>query len=101
MKITYKKENDSVTIQLAGELDHHNAKKTREAIDDILKMLNVRKLRLDFTGVTFMDSSGVGLLIGRYKLIKEKTGEISVICGNDMVKKIFEMSGVGKIISLK
>ena len=57
-----------LTAKLSGEIDHHSAREMREAIDDAAQKLKPYCLRLDFTEVPFMDSSGVGLILGRVRL---------------------------------
>ena len=59
-----------VTIWLSGELDHHAARSLREQIDGAVDRTGAKQLRLDFEGVTFMDSSGIGLVMGRYRLMQ-------------------------------
>lgn len=59
-----------VTIWLSGELDHHAARSLREQIDGAVDRTGAKRLRLDFEGVTFMDSSGIGLVMGRYRLMQ-------------------------------
>ena len=71
----------SVTAFLSGEIDHHNAPQIREAIDECVAFRQPNRLILDFGDVTFMDSSGIGLVMGRYRLIEGKTAHfISSIC---------------------
>lgn len=85
---------------LSAELDHHIARDVREDIDDILLKRQVNYIIFDFKYVKFMDSSGIGVIIGRYKKIVNHGGKIAVINMNDRVKKIFNLSGMGKIIDI-
>ena len=66
-----------VTIWLSGELDHHAARSLREQIDGAVDRTGAKQLRLDFEGVTFMDSSGIGLVMGRYRLMQLAGGSAS------------------------
>lgn len=100
MQITYKYSDKKLIVYLSGELDHHTAKKTRDAIDDIISLNPVKTLVLDMSKIGFMDSSGVGLVLGRYKLMREAGGNVELIAPNPAVKRIFEMSGVTKLITL-
>ena len=76
---------------LSRELDHHVARDVKSQIDYII---------FDFQYVNFMDSSGIGVIIGRYKKIVSHGGKIAVINMNDRLKKIFNLSGMNKIISM-
>lgn len=74
-----------VTIWLSGELDHHAARSLREQIDGAVDRTGAKRLRLDFEGVTFMDSSGIGLVMGRYRLMpaRRRTAERDGRVGTD------------------
>ncbi len=87
----------ALCVELEGELDHHNAETIRRQLDRaIMRCRN--GLILDFSHVTLMDSSGIGLLIGRYKKLKEKGMPLYVKNVNSHVDKIFRMSGLYNII---
>ena len=67
-----------VTIWLSGELDHHAARSLRDQIDGAVDRTGAKRLRLDFEGVSFMDSSGIGLIMGRYRLMQLAGGQLYV-----------------------
>ena len=67
MYIKFDNKDNKLIVQLVGELDHHSAAEVRNKIDDRLEREKVTKLIMNFSGVTFMDSSGIGVVIGRYK----------------------------------
>ena len=67
-------------------------------IDREIQIKNVHNLILDFAGVTFMDSSGLGMIIGRYKQIKARNGKTMIIRAQPQVDKVLELSGLKKII---
>ncbi|MBB6630480.1 anti-sigma F factor antagonist [Clostridium algidicarnis] len=98
MYLKFDKKDDKLIVLLTGELDHHSAEEVRAKIDDRLDRDNINKLVMNFSGVTFMDSSGIGVVIGRYKKLLGKNGEICVVEVKDRVKKVFELSGMFKII---
>ncbi len=98
MYLKFDVENDKLIVALMGELDHHSAEEVRNRIDDRLDRDNINKLIMNFSGVTFMDSSGIGVVIGRYKKLNSRHGDICVVEINDRVKKVFELSGMFKII---
>lgn len=99
MIIKFEKINDIIIAHMMGELDHHSAEEVRIKIDDELEKENLKKLILDFDNVTFMDSSGIGVVIGRYKKIKEKNGAIGVVNVKGSVNRVFQLSGMFKIIN--
>lgn len=85
---------------LSSELDHHIAQDVREDIDQILLKRHINYIIFDFKYVKFMDSSGIGVIIGRYKKIVNHGGKVAVINMNDRVKKVFNLSGMSKIIDI-
>ena len=71
-------EADTVTALLTGEIDHHGASRLRETIDDSVRRTCPRLLVLDFGGVEFMDSSGIGIVLGRYRLMQDMGGKLAL-----------------------
>lgn len=101
MPVTTKYKNSVLTAIINGDIDHHTAPSIRESIDDaIIVNEKAEKIVLDFSGVTFMDSSGVGLVMGRYRLLHPMGRELSVINLSERDYKIFKMSGLEKIAEL-
>ena len=98
MFLKFNKINDKLVVALVGELDHHSAEEVRVKIDDRIDRDNIKKVILNFRNVTFMDSSGIGVVIGRYRKLKNKAGHISVVEINKRVDKVFALSGLYKII---
>ena len=86
--------NNILTAYIDGEIDHDSAAKIRTRIDGAAQSFKPRLLCLDFSKVTFMDSSGVGLVMGRYRQIKLLGGALRVINIPDSMYKIFAMSGI-------
>jgi stage II sporulation protein AA (anti-sigma F factor antagonist) len=101
MRITHYQKGDKLTIYLDGEIDHHNAAKIRTYIDELIENEKVNILIFDFYRVTFMDSSGIGIVLGRYKLIKESGGKVQIINISPKLKKIFEMSGINRLVDIE
>ena len=83
-----------------SELDHHITNEVRDEIDMILESKPVKNIIFDFKHIRFMDSSGIGVIIGRYKKVSSEGGKVSVVNVNDRVKKIFNLSGMNKIINI-
>ena len=86
-----------VTIWLSGELDHHAARSLREQIDGAVDRTGAKQLRLDFEGVTFMDSSGIGLVMGRYRLMQLAGGRLSVTGASERIQKIMRLAGLDRL----
>ena len=80
--------------QLTGELDHHCAAETRRALDALLTNPGIRELELDLRGVSFMDSSGLGVILGRYRTLSRRGGKLALSGANKYVERILRMAGV-------
>ena len=96
-----KRRRDTVTVRIEGELDHCSAQTIRRELDDILLDPGVRQLVLDFGGVTFMDSSGIGVILGRYRALRQRGGKLAVTNMSPRVEKIFTLSGMRQIIEIR
>lgn len=99
MQVLFKSDKDSLTVFLSGDIDHHTSKCIRETIDGEVLRLMPKKLILDFRSVHFMDSSGVGLVMGRYKTARVYGCSVSVAHMPPNVKKIMLMSGLSGIVT--
>ncbi len=86
-----------MTAYLDGEIDHHSASAIREEIDNAVMLNTPRVLKIDFDGVTFMDSSGVGLVMGRYRTLSMTGGTLIISNLSDRDYKVMKMSGIEKI----
>lgn len=98
MKVDFVKKGVMLTVQLQGEVDHHAAAEIRTKVDAYIMGSNVKYLVMDFSQVSFMDSSGIGMVMGRYQNMKRLGGEICMIGVNPGVKRILDMSGLAGII---
>ena len=90
-------ENQSIRVCLDGELDHHSAAIIRAGIDDAILLNRPKVLILDFAGVTFMDSSGIGLVMGRYRLLKPLGGEIIMANLPPNIEKVIRLAGLERL----
>ncbi|MDP4179379.1 MAG: anti-sigma F factor antagonist [Bacillota bacterium] len=100
MYLTFDKENNILIAHMAGELDHHSSEEVRNKIDDRIERCKIEKLIMDFSNVTFMDSSGIGVVIGRYKKLSIKKGIVCIANVKESVRRVFELSGMFKIINV-
>ncbi len=96
----YDSERKILTALLQGEIDHHCAGEIRRCIDIAIDKYSPELLALDFSGVTFMDSSGIGLVMGRYKLMKETGGETIVLNPRDDIRKLMELASLGRLTKI-
>jgi len=100
MQVQLIRRKKQLIVRLKGELDHHTAQLLRDSVEKELEKENVQDLILNMENLTFMDSSGIGVILGRYKQVKAKGGK-TVICGAGLhIQKILQMGGVLKIIPL-
>lgn len=97
MPVTLDIAQQSITALLTGEIDHHMAAGLRTEIDTAVLAAPPELLILDFGGVTFMDSSGIGLIMGRYKLMQEQGGSLYVRNVPAVLKKVMRISGLEKL----
>ena len=88
-------------VLLTGEMDHHNAVATRQDIDRLILEERPRKVILDLSGIAFMDSSGLGFVMGRYSLMQRLGGELVLERPNERVTKIFELAGLERIVKIE
>ncbi|WP_333859747.1 anti-sigma F factor antagonist [Clostridium sp.] len=100
MNLQFYVKEDNLVVIMEGELDHHSTEEARNKIDNQLDVEGINKLILDFSKVSFMDSSGIGVVIGRYKKLSAKNGRVCIVGVSPSVKRVFELSGMFKIIGL-
>ena len=89
-----------MTAYLDGEIDHHNAAFIREEIDYEIMSSKPEVLKLDFDKVTFMDSSGIGLVMGRYRTLSLYGGKLIVSNLSPQLHRIMKLSGIEKIATI-
>ncbi|ALA51030.1 anti-sigma F factor antagonist [Shouchella clausii] len=99
LKIGLEQKEHVLLVRLEGELDHHSAKELRSQIEARLE--NIQHIVLNLAELSFMDSSGLGVILGRYKQIKANGGEMVVCAISPTIERLFEMSGLFKIIRLE
>lgn len=97
MPLNIRIDEDELFATLAGEIDHHHAKDLRETIDNVCAANLPSTLVLDFGGVSFMDSSGIGLIMGRYKLMSDLGGSVRVVNVPEHLKKVMQLAGLQKL----
>ena len=100
MNIKYDSKEKILFLELTEEIDHHKVEEIRRRADYEIERRMPKKVIFDFTNVGFMDSAGIGMLIGRYKLANMLGGTVEMINPNDAMKRIFSMSGIFRIIPI-
>lgn len=90
----------TLTVRLPGEIDHHNAEEICTEADRILKRKLIRVIVFDFRKTEFMDSSGIGMIMGRYKNMRFMGGTVIAVHVNERMQRILTMSGIYKLIDI-
>lgn len=90
-----------MTAYLQGELDHHNAPSVRDKIDTFIMGFRPEHAVLDFGGVTFMDSSGIGLVMGRYKLLEAMQCDLKIQNLSPHAYKVMRLAGLDTLVQLQ
>ena len=87
-------------IKLRGEIDHHSAAAVRSAMDDMIRSRRPSELVIDMSAVDFMDSSGLGLIMGRFNTMKAMGGTLTVADPNEGIEKIMNLAGLERIVKI-
>lgn len=97
MNVTVESSGNLMVAYLYGEIDHHTAVGIRDKIDNDLAFLKPQHLIMDFKNVSFMDSSGIGLVMGRYRLLQNFKATLEIRNVTPQTKKLMELAGLGAI----
>lgn len=100
MNVNHFIEDKTLTFEITEEVDHHMAEKIRKRADYEIQRFMPKRVIFDFKRVNFMDSAGIGLIIGRYKQAEAYGGKLEMTNVSEKLRKIFEMSGILKIIEI-
>lgn len=99
MEVKYNCNKDSLTLYVYGELDEYSASNAKDALDKVIyDNLNAKKVIFDLSGLSFMDSTGIGLLIGRYKKIKQFNIPTYITGASISTEKVIELAGLYSIM---
>ena len=101
MSVSITIDGQNLCARLEGELDHHSAAFLRERIDYAVETARPGLLTLDFSGVSFMDSSGVGLVMGRYKNAAAYGGEVELLNLSRQAERIMRMAGLERLVKIR
>lgn len=99
MELQFKDVDNTLIVKLEGELDHHVAKTIRVELDEMISNKRSKNLIFNLEKMNFMDSSGIGVIIGRYKKLSKMGGKVAVVGVSEKVDKIFNLAGLYSIIN--
>ncbi|MDR1002535.1 MAG: STAS domain-containing protein [Oscillospiraceae bacterium] len=97
MTVRITTEGEEMKALLVGEIDHHSAREARERIDAQVEKTHPKLLILDFAEIGFMDSSGIGLIMGRHRLMNELGGTLRIENTSRTVSRMIKMAGLGRL----
>lgn len=97
MQIDVKRKGDVAVARICGELDHSTAKQVRDVLTGAINQ-GANRVILDMDELYFMDSSGIGVLLGRYNELKKRGGQLCVKNINNQIDKVFRVSGLYQVI---
>ncbi|MEE0945716.1 MAG: anti-sigma factor antagonist [Acutalibacteraceae bacterium] len=100
MSVRISVKGEVVTAYLSGELDHHSAREMREAIDGAIELNMPELLILDFSGIGFMDSSGIGLVMGRFRNLQRLGAQLNITGTSPQITKVMKLAGIEKLAKL-
>ncbi len=96
--LSHVRKKDVLLVRLTGELDQCSASGIRRDLDQMLLDPRVRHLVIDLKDMPFMDSSGLGVILGRYRMMQERGGTVSLMHLSPQVKRVYDLSGMARII---
>lgn len=101
MSFGFKLCDNAVWASISGEVDMEIAPAWREALDRQLAQTMARNLVFDFSGVSFIDSSGLGVVLGRYKRVASRGGQVKIVGADSQVYRILTLSGFGGLMEIE
>jgi len=100
MQLSFRTVSRTLVVSIVGEIDHHTSEDVRSRIDSQIDNYAAKNLIFDFSKVNFMDSAGIGVILGRYKKISSLNGKMAIVGAKSNIKRILEISGMLKICGL-
>lgn len=98
METTIIAKHRMILMRVSGELDHHTADCIRKTLEREIRRSGAVNIALDFSRVTFMDSSGIGMIIGRYKTAKALGGNVIIFDAGEQIRRILDMAGLTSLV---
>ena len=100
-KVTYFTEGDGLVIKISGEVDHHSAVTLRRSADALIYKFHPAVTFIALADIDFLDSSGLGFILGRHALMQKLGGRAVVLSPNEKVMKIIALAGLERIVEIK
>lgn len=100
LQIEMEQHRKALIVRLKGELDHHTAETVKARLEEAILSGGTQHMILSLKELTFMDSSGLGVILGRYKQLTSRGGKMVVCDVNSHMQRLFEMSGLFKIVAM-
>ena len=98
--LSYEVKEKTLLVYLPEEVDDHNCRGLQKDTERWLRKYDLQRILFDFSRVSFMDSSGIGILLGRYKRMGELNGDVAVCGVSGRVKRLLHMSGVDRMVKI-
>ena len=98
--VRHEMRGETMVFFVGGEIDHHSAVNVRTSMDAVIATEKPPKVMLELSSVDFLDSSGLGLIMGRYALVKQYGGTFAVLDPSPAVLKIMKLAGMERMISV-
>ena len=99
-QISYEEKEDTLVVHIGGEIDHHSAVEVRTEVDARIIATSPARVLLELSRVDFMDSSGLGLIMGRFALIKKYGGTLSLLDPSPAVMKMMKLAGMDRMVTI-
>lgn len=99
-QVLYEEKGDTLVVYIGGEIDHHSAVQVRTEVDERILATSPQKVLLELSRVDFMDSSGLGLIMGRFALQKRRGGSLSVLDPSPAVMKMIKLAGMERMVTI-
>ncbi len=90
----------TLTVHLPSEIDHHSSRQLCQEMDRLIQRRNIRRILFDFHDVSFMDSSGIGMILGRYKTMRFLGGTVMAVNVGERMQRVLTLAGVYKVIDI-
>ena len=100
MKLNYTKENGALAVRIAGEIDHHTAQSLLVSLNALLDTQHPLSVILDFSGVGFMDSSGIAVILNCHRRMKELGGRLEVVSAANQAKRVLSAAGLDRLMKI-
>lgn len=99
--LSFSRKDSTLRVKVRGELDDHAANMVRRAIDAQIRTEGIRRLILDLNELTFMDSAGIGVILGRYKELAKRGAVLEIDAADEGIRRILRLAGIHRLIRIR